>query len=281
MRSAERGGKAVNRRSARRTLLFAVLSMLLVVALLGSVTYAWFTFNTSTNVLPMRGGVSGGDGDLTISTSPDGPFDVTCDLLPAALAEALDPVSTADLNSFYTSAMQDTQGITQLYKTEDDPDARMIRGTIYLRSSQSACSVYLWGPGLDFGSDVQALAALRLGLRFTTAAGVTTHIFRLDDVADTSAAAARRTVALPGAVVSSVDAAGRAQLVGDVSEPLHAYYAKGTEEETLPGENALGVLGTDEVGRVDYWLYLEGCDDNCFNPVQSRDVALQLAFAGV
>jgi len=260
--------------------LFAVLSLLLVAALAGSVTYAWFTFNTSTNVTPLRGGISGGDGDLTIANDPAGPFDVSCELLPAALAEALEPVSTADLNSFYTAAMQDTQGITRLYRAVEEPDDCMIRGTLYLRSAQAGCSVYFWGPDLDFGSDIQALAALRLGLRFTTAAGVTTHIFRLDDVADTSEAAARRTAAEGNSVVASVDGSGAATLTQDRSESLRAYYAGGNEETTLPGETALCVLAADEIGRVDYWLYLEGCDDNCYNPVQSRDVALQLAFAG-
>ena len=40
-------------------------------------------------------------------------------------------------------------------------------------------------------------------------------------------------------------------------------------------------LNADEVAAVEYWLYLEGCDDNCSNPVQTRSSAFALAFAGV
>ena len=32
---------------------------------------------------------------------------------------------------------------------------------------------------------------------------------------------------------------------------------------------------------VEYWLYLEGCDEQCFNPVQNKDAGLMLAFVGV
>ena len=40
-------------------------------------------------------------------------------------------------------------------------------------------------------------------------------------------------------------------------------------------------LDADEVASVEYWLYLEGCDEQCSNPVQNRTSEIQLAFAGV
>ena len=40
-------------------------------------------------------------------------------------------------------------------------------------------------------------------------------------------------------------------------------------------------LQAEEVATVEYWLYLEGCDDQCFNPVQNKASQLCLAFAGV
>ena len=46
------------------------------------------------------------------------------------------------------------------------------------------------------------------------------------------------------------------------------------------GAKALMTLKAEEVATVEYWLYLEGCDPNCYNPVQSKDIALQLGFAG-
>ena len=58
--------------------------------------------------------------------------------------------------------------------------------------------------------------------------------------------------------------------------------ADGSEEGTYEaGTEMLCSLEADEVASVEYWLYLEGCDDNCSNPVQNRSSELQLAFAGV
>ena len=52
------------------------------------------------------------------------------------------------------------------------------------------------------------------------------------------------------------------------------------EESVVAGSSPLCYLRTNEIAAVDYWLYLEGCDEHCFNVVQNADVALQLAFAG-
>ena len=40
-------------------------------------------------------------------------------------------------------------------------------------------------------------------------------------------------------------------------------------------------MNADEIATVEYWLYLEGCDDQCSNPVQNRNTEIKLAFAGV
>ena len=53
------------------------------------------------------------------------------------------------------------------------------------------------------------------------------------------------------------------------------------ENEYNRGSQSLLTLEKDEVASVEYWLYLEGCDEQCFDPVQNKDTQLQLAFAGV
>ena len=40
-------------------------------------------------------------------------------------------------------------------------------------------------------------------------------------------------------------------------------------------------LNVDEVATVEFWLYMEGCDDNCINAAQQKDTGIQLSFAGV
>ena len=45
------------------------------------------------------------------------------------------------------------------------------------------------------------------------------------------------------------------------------------------GAQPLCTLAAAEVARVTYFVYMEGCDDNCSNEAQSRDISLQFAFA--
>ena len=55
----------------------------------------------------------------------------------------------------------------------------------------------------------------------------------------------------------------------------------GSENEYKPGASMLMSLQADEVASVEYWLYLEGCDEQCINEVQKIDSEVRLAFAGV
>ena len=54
-----------------------------------------------------------------------------------------------------------------------------------------------------------------------------------------------------------------------------------TEGTYKEGSQPLMQLNEDEVATVEYWLYLEGCDEQCINAVQSRASEIQLGFAGV
>ncbi|MBQ3921322.1 MAG: hypothetical protein II689_03685, partial [Firmicutes bacterium] len=62
---------------------------------------------------------------------------------------------------------------------------------------------------------------------------------------------------------------------------LAAYMAYGDEDNLRGGGQPLFWINANEVVPVEFWLYLEGCDDNCYNPVQTRDIALSLGFGGV
>ena len=126
------------------------------------------------------------------------------------------------------------------------------------------------------------LASLRLGLVITTRTNTYTYIFRLDDMGNTENAAERQTIAQPGSVVGSVGSDGSPGFVPDPALDISDYRAVGTEDPDAmtPGTRMLCRLSADEVARVDYYLYLEGCDKNCINPVQGRRLALSLGFAG-
>lgn len=269
----------------RRTIYLAVFWIIVLAVTLITATYAWFTFSPDTNVTPMSSTVSEGAGDLLIANRENGTFDRECALILDSTSGILDPLSTVDLNRFYTATAQDRNGISILFADASDRvNTSTMHGKIYLKSENTDCDVYLRRSGLSLGGDAQTLAALRLGLRITTAGGVHTYIMKLDGMGDTSAAAARRTIAVAGAVVGAVDAQGNADLQRDPSVDISDFFAREQgANDTNPeaGNVALCRLQAEEVATVEYWLYLEGCDDHCIGEVQKKDIGLQLSFAGV
>lgn len=269
----------------RRTLILAVIWVLLAAAALTAATYAWFTFSPYTNVEPVSSTISQGDISLLISNDPEGEFDKSCVLTPASYPDELVPLSTADLVHFSQAVAQSPEGISILYQdVSDRMEDYLIHGTLYLRSLHAACQVYLNRSGMDLGSDAQALAALRLALRITTVNGTNTYLFRLDDLGNTASAESTQTVPQSDTVVSEVTENGTAEYTDDPSEDLGPYFAGTIEADgksVEAGVKALLSLTADETASVEYWLYLEGCDEQCINEVQNRDLHLQLSFAGV
>jgi hypothetical protein len=275
------GNKQTKRLS--RTALLALLWVLLAAAAVTAATYAWFTFSPYTNVEPMSSTVSQGNIRLLICNTQDGDFAVTCALTPDSEPDdGLLPVSTADLDRFYAATAQTTEGIAMMYQTVTDIGGCLIHGTVYLKSQNGSCDVYFQQSGMDMGADSQALAALRLGLRITAQSGTKTYIFKLDDMGSTASAATTQTVPTADTVVSSLSGVS-AVYTQDPSLNMSQYFAQQSTNDTTPqaGSSALTHLEADETASVEYWLYLEGCDDNCINDVQNRDLSLQLAFAGV
>lgn len=148
----------------------------------------------------------------------------------------------------------------------------MIHGKLYLKSTDSDCDVYFAKELLDFGDNAQALASMRLGL--ITGSGES-YIFRLDDMADTSSATKRLTVEKAGSVY------GAAGLVSDPALSLSGYFAGGTLDAPAAGSSRLLHIAMGYVVSVEYFLWLEGCDENCFNDVQSKELSLSFGFVGI
>lgn len=253
----------------------------LIIVAVGT-TYAWFTVTgmPSTNVTPMAGTVSKGDTNLLISNSAGGPFDKTCELVLSGNPGSLYPLSTADLTRFYRSTAQNNDGIAVLYASADNRvDQDALHGTVYLQCQNASCDVYFNRDELNLGSDAQVLAAMRLGMRITSSSGTQTLIFRLDDMGATGSAQSARTIASAGSVVASIAGSGEPVYTSDPSQGIGGYMAQTNGNAYNPGSQKLMTLQAEEVATVEYWLYLEGCDDQCINPVQNRASQLRLAFA--
>lgn len=252
--------------------------MLVLVAALSAATYAWFSDSRFTNVTPVAHTVSDEGSDLQIGLSANGPWDTTATL--AAADKTLYPISTADLSRFWRGTFQNAAGITTDYA---DCTARLddyaLSGTLYLKGSDSALNVYLYQGQMSVTSDPQLLAALRLGLVITTQSGTQTHIFTCDDLGNTAGATSRRTTAQDGVVVAA--GASGWTYTADPARSISAYSMDGTGDTPTAraGATPICTLAANEVASVRYVVYMEGCDANCIDEAQARDVVLQLAFA--
>lgn len=262
----------------------AIAGILLLLLAATGTTYAWFTLTgqASTNVTPTGGTISKGDTVLLISSSVDGPFEKTCDLVLDGSPETLKPLSTADLEHFYRATAQNQDGISVLYVSADSRvDTDALHGTVYLKCENAPCRVYFNQSELKLGSDAQALAAMRLGMKITSHAGTVTYFWKLDDLGNTGGAESKQTTARSLAVVSSISGSGQPVYTDDPSQNLSGFFAGQENGGYSAGSESVTELNADEVATVEYWLYLEGCDEQCINAVQSRSSEIQLAFVGV
>lgn len=269
----------------KRSFTRAVLWLLLLLVIATGTTFAWFTLTgiNHTNITPMAGAVSKGGSTLLISNSEEGPFDKTCELVLKGNPESLKPLSTDQLEHFFRAVAQNKNGIASLYANADSAvDQDAVHGTVYLQCLNAPCKVYFNREELKLGSDAQALAAMRLGMKITSHEGTRSLIWKLDEMGSTGGAETRRTISQDSAVVSTISDSGQPTYVTDPSQEISAYMAEAgdTEGTYKDGSQALMQLDADEIATVEYWLYLEGCDDQCVNAVQSRASELQFAFVG-
>ena len=270
----------------RHSLRTAIAGLLFLVIVASGTTYAWFTLSgrASTYVTPVGGPISEGTTSLLISQNVAGPFDKTCDLVYAGNIDSLKPLSTADLTHFYKVTAQNKAGVAVLYGSADgNVDTQAVHGTVYLQCLNAPCDVYFNRDLLKLGTDAQALAAMRLGMKITAREGTKTYIFRLDELGATGGAQSTLTVPTASTVVSSINGSGQAEYVNDPSVGLSAYMANAGngDNDFQAGTSRLVRLEKDEVATVEYWIYLEGCDEQCINAVQGISSDIQLAFAGV
>ncbi|MDD3340208.1 MAG: hypothetical protein PHS82_15290 [Lachnospiraceae bacterium] len=274
----------MDQKKMKAQLILAWVSVLAVLAGITAVTFAWFSFRASTNVEPMSSTISQGDASLLISNASTGPFETQCALNFDANPDTLDPVSTADLTSFYQTAGQNRDGISISYQDiTDQRDDHVLSGTVYLQSTGGTNQVYFLPSAFNLGADAQTMAALRLGMRITIDGQTTMYVFRLDGLMSGDPESTQ-TVPTAGTVVSAVDASGNADYTADPSEQITDYMAvENGAEDAAPqaGTNVLCTLGSEQIASVEYWIYLEGCDENCLKSVQSSDVPVQFGFAGI
>jgi hypothetical protein len=155
----------------------------------------------------------------------------------------------------------------------------MLHGTLYLRADGNDFDVYLWPESLSSG---------RIRRRSPRCGSVCGRPSAGNKDGHPPPGFGRRhrrrrraADGLPAeSVVASAAETGRrcSRTTGARPDAVSG----GRDERRCPaGQEILCTIANNQVATVEYWYYLEGCDENCINAVQSRDAILQLGFAGV
>ncbi len=283
----------MDKNSLRKTTLLASLVWLLLALLaLGGAAFAWFTFGVDTNITPMAGSVGRGGVDLKISDSYSGSFGTECALsYQNNESESLYPVSTSTLERWYESIAQDRNGISTGFReitVQSTLDAMIFHGNVYLLAENQDCNVYLNRADMLFTMGNGAEQAARLGLVLRNEATgdelarVILALDQLDMDKTGSTPEASLTVEKENVVIDGVDTGGYPAFVADPAEDITGYmaYSAGQNDFTA-GSRALALIPANTVITVEYYLYLEGCDDGCVNDVQGGDVRFNMGFAGI
>lgn len=271
-----------------------VASMLVILLVLSTATYAWFSTNrvVTTDKATARSGTDSLQLQISETGGNDfrGSEETAIVQINTASQTQLMPVSTADLKTFvYNPASVDDMATN--FKTVEN-EKYYYHGRIYLRATAEGkdagarMALYLdednaVGGALAQANDGQLLHAARLGLTFDGGSPV---IFSLSDTHNDVQEQTRNTV-LNGVLLGDgqvLNASGESiTAVADPSISLESRkILMDNSTVTLPAE-PLMYMTLNQIYTVDIYFYIEGCDTDCSDSVSYDEADLHLAFYGI
>lgn len=270
-----------------------VLSMVLILLVLTSATYAWFSSNqvVKTDVVSAR---SGEDTLELLIGSSSGSFseEHECEIVQVneTVATELMPVSTSDLKTFVYNPSSNA-GNAEIFKQVEE-EQFYYHGRVYLVAQSTGempgrkVNLYLdedeeaGGPlvSADSGS---LLNAARLGLTFD---GENPVIFYLSETSNTEKEQARNTM-VGGTLLGDnqvLELRGDSvAAVSDPAVPISTYKIEMDDSSVNMPEKPLLEMELDHVYEVDIYFYLEGCDPDCSDSISLHEADLHLGFYGI
>ncbi len=278
----------------RRFLTAAVLVAVAAALLVGGVaTYAWFTSNQQVGTSRAVSSTGQESIELLISSTGGADFkgssvaDIT--QVNQSNSLVLMPVSTADLNTFYTAAAYNGEGYPSDYKPVED-EQNYYHGRIWLRASGdgvaagSQMALYLDQREASGGLLAQKTAdqslllnAARLGLVLE---GGSRAIFYLSDEKNPIGERLNNTYFGETLQAENIVIAASGSGYRAAADPAMPISASALGDDGLLG-TPLGYLDFDRIYALDVYFYLEGCDPDCYDSISFDASDLHLAFYGV
>lgn len=260
-------------RDLKRRFILALVVLLIIMALLGAVTMAWYIYNTNSHTTDVHM-AAGTSTQLEISDKYDGEYSYAVRL--DQFKGTLNPVSTDKI----TGGFQTCVGFTD---DEENPLATIFdfgkksdyyTNTMYLRTNAKDIGVYVSGIEYQKNRDAELLAtAIRVGLVVHKPGEnqpvAAEYIFAISDKKNPSAKYNTYN-GYEGCVIDHTKTDGSVVEFHPYTKENYAKYDSetGLVELTDNSLKLFDLSGADGKGfgtpvQVDVYIWLEGCDEDC------------------
>lgn len=278
----------------KRRFIIAFLATVGVFLLLVGTTFAWYVYNTSSHTTSVNMAVGSG-ANLNISNAPDGTFGYSA--LLESFVGILDPVSTDKITNGFqkVTKFEDTNGtVNGIFATVFGPveASDYYKTSLYLKTNGKKMDVYVSEIGFEDSNETCPIStAIRVGLvvhkvgENQPTAGE--YIFEISDLKNPQAHY-NTMHGESGNVLDSTRKDGFTIPFKPYSSANFCQYDKETGKVTLyPESLAIATVeGTADANygesvQVDVYIWLEGCDEDCFTNLQGETLKnISISFAG-
>ena len=287
----ERGRDLKSSSHLRRSLALAALAVLAALFSITAATYAWYIYNTAARLTRVEM-AAGSSVSLQISSSPDGPY--SSSTVMEAFSGSLVPVSTDKISGGFQlveefgdewASSTGSYRIVAKYFGAGTEMVHYYKTSLYLRTSGEALKIYLSDIGCEDADPQNPLStAMRLGL----VAQGKEFIFAINTDPNPRADDNAAKEPQGGYVLRHDTTDGSTVAFTPYDERNFVAYNAQTGEVTV-GKDSIPlctITGNEKGGygepvKLDIYLWLEGCDEDCTLNLSGQTMKnLALSFAG-
>lgn len=276
-----------------RAVVLSLLAALLLLAVMGGVSFAWFSA-ANRQVSTRRVAARTGRAELELEVSENARFtgDTTQTVIRQvnrANALELMPVSTDDLLHFVYCPVTDN-AVAANFKAVTD-ESYYFHGRFYIRAAGSGLSpasfvsVYIDASETDRPLtglvDGLMLNAARMGIRVSDGGETQTVILRLSNTGNGAGAAMNTRVNGVDQAEGIVLHSGGTNQVSAVRDPAVYWEDCAFRADGTAPNQELFRLKPNAVYTLDFYFYLEGCDPDCTNIISADLADVGLRFYGM
>lgn len=262
------------KKTLRSAMLSTICMLVVAVMSLTGVTYAWFSASTTANIQGMTVNVSAADGGFQLSA--DNGTTWKSNLTLTDTSAQLNPVSTADAESFFTAVV-------------DPDDAKMITTTADAPVEGAATANVFYKKILAKNTGEKALI-ISLSNLLTAADGKTANPVFVNTTANKNSAAAARVAVIVDNTLAyifgdeNVYGVTKAARFDSTAGATDTTNMKSQGTKTAPSECTFELAGqvagqAEKISTIEILVWIEGQDAQCINENAASTFTVELDFS--